>query len=94
MGKTVPSYRMALEFEISRWKGFRNALVREEEKHAFDRLMEMVRGFASAGSNACDPIVFEPMVMSILLAQQKKIHDLEIELDDRLWRMSGEGSHG
>ena len=29
MGKTVPSYRMALKFEISRWKGFRNAL--EEE---------------------------------------------------------------
>ena len=32
MGKTVPSYRMALEFEISGWKGFRNALPSEEEK--------------------------------------------------------------
>jgi len=31
MGKTVPSYRMALEFEISRWKGFRNALDDDEE---------------------------------------------------------------
>jgi hypothetical protein len=26
MGKTVPSFRMALEFEIERWKGFRKAL--------------------------------------------------------------------
>ena len=29
MGKTVLSYRMALEFELSRWMGFLNAL--EEE---------------------------------------------------------------
>ena len=94
MGKTVPSYRMALEFEISRWKRFRNALPKEEEKQAFDELMDMCRGFASAGSSACDPIIFEPIVMSILLAQQKKIHDLEIELDDRLWRRSGEATHG
>jgi hypothetical protein len=94
MGKTVPSYRMAIEFEISRWKGFRNALQKEEEKHAFDQLMDMCRGFASAGSCACDPIVFEPMVVSILLAQQKRIHDLEVELDDRLWRRSGEATHG
>lgn len=73
MGKTVPSYRMAIEFEISRWKGFRNSLQKEEEKQAFDQLMDMCRGFASVGSNACDPIVFEPMVMSVLLAQWKKI---------------------
>jgi len=26
MGKTVPSYRMALEMEIDRWRGFRKAL--------------------------------------------------------------------
>jgi hypothetical protein len=26
MGKTVPSYRMAVEWEIDRWKGFRSAL--------------------------------------------------------------------
>jgi hypothetical protein len=80
MGKTVPSYRMAVEFEISRWKGFRNSLQREEEKQAFDQLMDMVRGFASAGSNACCPIIFEPIVMSMLVAQQKKIIALEKQL--------------
>ncbi|MGD0072017.1 MAG: site-specific integrase [Candidatus Bathyarchaeia archaeon] len=31
MGKTVPSYRIALEFEIERWKSFRNTLQSEEE---------------------------------------------------------------
>jgi hypothetical protein len=34
MGKTVPSYRMAIEFEIDRGKSFRNALDSEEEKRA------------------------------------------------------------
>jgi hypothetical protein len=43
MGKTVPSYRMALEFEIHRWKDFRNALPNEKEKEAFDELMDMCR---------------------------------------------------
>ena len=90
MGKTVPSYRMALEFEISRWKGFRNALENDEDKLAFDQIMDMCRGLASAGSCACDPIIFEPMVVSILVAQQKKMRQLETELDDLLWQRSGE----
>jgi hypothetical protein len=40
MGKTVESYRMALESEISRWNGFDRAL-RKEDREAFDELKEM-----------------------------------------------------
>jgi hypothetical protein len=80
MGKTVESYRMALEDEISRWGGFSKAL-RIEDKEAFDALMDACRSFASAGSNATNPILFEPMVMSILLSLQKKISRLEKALD-------------
>jgi hypothetical protein len=71
---------MALEDEISRWKGFAKAL-RIEDREAFDALMNACRLFASAGSNATQPILFEPMVMSILLFQQKKLHRLEKVLD-------------
>lgn len=80
MGRTVESYRMALEDEISRWKGFAKAL-RAEDREAFDALMDAFRLLASAGSNATQPILFEPMVMSILLFQQKKLHRLEKALD-------------
>ena len=80
MGKTVESYRMALEDEIHRWKGFSKAL-RTEDKEAFEDLMDACRLFASAGSNATQPILFEPMVMSILLFQQKKLNLLEKALD-------------
>ena len=91
MGQTVPSYRMAVEFEIGRWKGFRNALANNEEKLAFDQVMDMCRGLASAGSVACSPIIFEPMVMSILVTQQKKTHQLENEL---LRQRRDEQNHG
>lgn len=80
MGKTVESYRMAIEDEINRWKGFEKAL-RTEDREAFDALMDACRSYASAGSNATQPILFEPMVMSILLFQQKRIKQLEKKLD-------------
>jgi hypothetical protein len=39
MGKTVESYRMALESEISRWNGFDRAL-RKEDREAFDEELD------------------------------------------------------
>jgi len=80
MGKTVPAYRMALEFEIETWKGFRKALTSDEDKQAFEEIMDLCRIFASESSNATKPIIFEPMVMSILLGHQKKIRKLEHRL--------------
>jgi hypothetical protein len=80
MGKTVESYRMALEDEIRKWNGFAKTL-RTEDREAFEALMDACRLFASAGSNATQPILFEPMIMSILLYQQKKLHRLEKALD-------------
>jgi hypothetical protein len=39
MGKTVESYRMALESEISRWNGFDRALLKED-REAFDEELD------------------------------------------------------
>lgn len=80
MGKTVESYRMALEDEIRRWDGFAKAL-RSEDRQAFEELMDACRSFASASSNATQPVIFEPMAMSILVFQQKKLVRLEKELN-------------
>ncbi len=82
MGKTVESYRMALEGEISRWSGFVRAL-RKDDREAFEDMMDMCRGYASEAGNATNPILFEPMVMSILLAQQMRIRQLEEDLEAR-----------
>jgi hypothetical protein len=91
MGKTVEPFRIALENEISRWSGFERAL-RKEDREAFDELMDMSRGFVMASSNATNPIPFEPMIMSILLAQQVRIQKLERELDAS--KKNGETTHG
>ena len=80
MGKTVESYRMALEDEIRRWHGFAKAL-RIEDKETFDILMDACRSYASAGSNATQPILFEPMILSMLLSMQKQLQRLEKELN-------------
>jgi hypothetical protein len=81
MGKTVPTYRVAIEEEIAHWKPFREALVSDEEKQAFDDVADMCRNMAMAGSNACNPILFEPMIMSVLLGQQKRIRIMQQKID-------------
>jgi hypothetical protein len=80
MGKTVESYRIALDMEIQKWNSFARAL-RIDDKEAFEQLMDACRNYASAGSNATRPVIFEPIVMSILLYQQKRLIRLEKELD-------------
>jgi len=79
MGKTVESYRLALDTEIQSWNGFVKAL-RTDDRNAFEQMTDACRNHASAGSNATRPEVFEPMVMSILLEQQKKLICLEKKL--------------
>jgi len=80
MGRTVPSYRQALESEIERWKGFRKGL-RGKDAEAFDRMMNACRMFASAGSMAARPILVEAMFMSILLHQEKVLTEIKERLD-------------
>lgn len=79
MGKTVPSYRMALENEILVWHKFKEAL-NTQDQEAFEALMDASRNYCMAASNATRPVVFEAMAMSILLYQQKRIERLEKEL--------------
>jgi hypothetical protein len=62
------------------------ALQSEEEREAFDILMDMCRNNAMASGNACNPIIFEPMVISILLAQKKLLMELEYKLNEVRWQ--------
>ncbi len=80
MGRTVASYRQALEGEIAKWEGFKKAL-RAGDAKAFENMMNACRMYASAGSMATRPVLFEAMVMSILLDQEKAIVELKKKLD-------------
>jgi hypothetical protein len=54
--------------------------LRKADREAFDGLMDMCRSYASESGNATNPVVFELMVMSILLGQQKRLRKIEQEL--------------
>jgi hypothetical protein len=67
--------------EITKWKGFHRALPKED-REAFEALMDACRGYASAGGNATQPVLFEPMMMSIALSQQVELMRLRKELNE------------
>ncbi len=81
VGKTVPSYRMALESKVDRCQGFARSL-RVEDGDAFEALTDACKSYASAGSNATIPIIFEPMAISIMLHLQTQTIKLEKEHHD------------
>jgi hypothetical protein len=76
MGRTVPSFRPALEKEIESWKDFRRAL-RPALQAIFDDLMNFARIHSDAGSMSARPILSDVLFMSFALEQQKKILSLE-----------------
>jgi len=80
VGRTVPSYRQALETEIGRWEGFRKAL-RGKDLEAFGNMMNACRIYASAGGMATRPILAEAMLMSILLSQQKGLMEIRESIE-------------
>jgi hypothetical protein len=78
LGKTVESYRLKLDKEIQRWSSFARAL-RKNDREIFEQMMDFCRNYASAGSNATRPVVFEAMVMCILVKQQETLNRLKKE---------------
>jgi hypothetical protein len=80
LGRTVASYRQVLDCEIAKWEGFKRAL-RASDAEVFNKMMNACRICASAGSMATRPIIFEAMVMSILLNQEKSIMEIKERLE-------------
>jgi hypothetical protein len=76
MGRTVPSFRPALEHEIESWKDFKRAL-RPEEQKIFNKLMNFARIHADAGSMSARPMLSEVLFISFAVEQEKKIEILE-----------------
>ena len=72
MGRTIPSFRLALEMEKEDWKPFRNALDKSDRKK-FDEMWDIPRLYTSACSYAVQPVRLYPILMSILLHHFKDL---------------------
>lgn len=76
MGRTVPSFRPALEHEIESWKDFKRAL-RPEDQKILDKLMNFARIHADAGSLSARPMLSEILFISFAIEQEKRIESLK-----------------
>jgi hypothetical protein len=72
LGRTVPSFRIALEEELKKWSEFRRGL-RTEEQKILDELLNDVRKHTDAGSLVCSPTISEIVTMSILIELKKQL---------------------
>jgi hypothetical protein len=72
MGRTIPSFRIALEIEQAEWKPFRNALDKSDRKK-FDDMWDLPRWYISACSNSVQYVRLHPILMSILLYDYKEL---------------------
>ena len=72
MGRTMPSFRIALAIKKEEWKPFQNALDKKYRKK-FDELWELPKFYISACSNSVQYIRLHPILMSILLYHYKQL---------------------
>ncbi len=76
MGRTIPSYRMAIEQEISNvWMRFAKML-RREDRPLFEDLINKIRSYASEAGAVASPSVVEGMFLSALFAHTKELKEL------------------
>jgi hypothetical protein len=76
MGRTVPSFRMALEGEIATWREFRGSLRSIASREDLDGMFDQARANCMAAGNAVRPVVFEGMFMAIAFSHEKRLTSL------------------
>jgi len=72
MGRTIPSFRVASEIEIRKWRSFRHALDKKDRK-TFDEMLYIPRLYNVAGTMACRPILIHVILMSIIFEHYKQL---------------------
>lgn len=80
MGRTVPTFTMVIQQEMESWSKFRRGL-RKEDQDALDELFRAARMQLAGSAYAARPIPFESVAMSMLVSQQKLIHELKGRID-------------
>lgn len=72
---------MMLEGMKSRWSDYRRGLRYQDQPH-FDQLFEYADAHADASGYLNPDEPFHPVLISMLLEQEKRIAELEAELDE------------
>ena len=80
MGRTVPSFRIALEQEISSWKHYRKA-VSKKPRQSLQQVFNSSRNYVSASSSAVRPLKFEGLFMGAVFSHEKQLTEIASEIE-------------
>jgi hypothetical protein len=72
MGRTLPSFQIALAMEKEEWKPFRNTSHKSDGKK-FGEMWDIPRWYISDCSNSVQYVRLHPILMSILLYHYKQL---------------------
>jgi hypothetical protein len=90
MGRTVPSFRMALGQEIATWTIYRRSLG-IASREALDGMFNKARTYCSASSNAARPVRFEGMFMAMAFDHARRLEDLYAGLEKLRLEVQSDG---
>ena len=79
MGRTIPSYRIASEIEIWKWRPFRKLLDKQDRKK-FDEMLSIPRLYNAVGTMACRPVLIHVILISIIFEHYKQLRKISEEL--------------
>ncbi len=89
MGRTNPTYRDRLVSLEREWQAYRRGLRAADQPH-FDQLFEHGRNYAHAAGHLNHPTPEFPLLVSILLAHERRLDELDQRLrsiEERLSRL-------
>jgi len=81
VGRSNPTYRDTLRHLEDRWGQYRRGLRHRDQDH-FDRLWEQAANYADAAGYQNTERNLDLVLVSIVLAQERRISSLEAELED------------
>jgi hypothetical protein len=80
MGRTIPSFTLALMGEEPEWREFRRRLDREDRR-VFDEVFALPRLYIASCMSSANPVVIEPVFMSILFHHHKQVAQLASRIE-------------
>jgi hypothetical protein len=83
MGRTVPTYRQALEERMKRWDAFARLLTTPEDRAAFDLVRTGARRYAAQATYVGSPDLLEAILLSVLTDLAGRLRAEAAERSDR-----------
>jgi hypothetical protein len=75
MGRTIPSFRIAVVLEEKTWKQYRKYLNNKNDRKVFDNMFSTAMLYCSACSYSIIPIRIHPIIMSIVFHHYKILNE-------------------